>query len=214
MGLKLYADNPGRRTRQIISDVWFVVWCVGWILIARKLYDLLVPLAGPGRELESVGDSLSQNMVSAGDFIDGLPVVGDDLRGPFDRMGQAGQTLAAAGAAQQEVVTTAATYLSICLAVLAISLLALMWLPFRIRFVRRASAAQRFLHASGDLDVFALRALARQPLTALARISPDPAAAWRRGDPAAIRALAGLELRDEGLRVPGVTDVPWSRKGP
>ena len=182
MGLKLYADNPGRRTRQIISDVWFVVWCVGWILIARKLYDLLVPLAGPGRELESVGDSLSQNMVSAGDFIDGLPVVGDDLRGPFDRMGQAGQTLAAAGAAQQEVVTTAATYLSICLAVLAISLLALMWLPFRIRFVRRASAAQRFLHASGDLDLFALRALA-PALTALARISPDPAAAWRRGDP-------------------------------
>jgi hypothetical protein len=58
------------------------------------------------------------------------------------------------------------------------------------------------LRTSGDLDLFALRALARQPLTALARLHPDAADAWRRRDPEAVRALADLELRACGLKAP------------
>jgi hypothetical protein len=77
-----------------------------------------------------------------------------------------------------------------------------LWLWLRARFVRRATTAQRFIDTSEDLDLFALRAMVRQPMTALARISPDPAGAWRRGEPDVIRALAALELHDEGLRLP------------
>ncbi|HEX5970268.1 MAG TPA: hypothetical protein VFY88_17460, partial [Intrasporangium sp.] len=76
------------------------------------------------------------------------------------------------------------------------------WLWFRVRFVRSATTAQRFIDSNDDLDLFALRALANQPLTALARISDDPAGAWRRGEPGVIRALATLGLHDEGLRPP------------
>jgi hypothetical protein len=70
----------------------------------------------------------------------------------------------------------------------------------RGRFVRRATAAQRFIDAAADLDLFALRAMARQPMRRLAAVSPDPTGAWRRGDQATIRSLALLELRDSGLR--------------
>ena len=76
------------------------------------------------------------------------------------------------------------------------------YLPLRLRFVRRASAGQRFVDAGEDLDLFALRALSNQPLHVLARISPDPAGAWRRQDTGIVRALAELELRSDGLRPP------------
>jgi hypothetical protein len=44
--------------------------------------------------------------------------------------------------------------------------------------------------------------MARQPMRALAKVSDDPAGAWRRQDRVVIRELALLELRDQGLRPP------------
>jgi hypothetical protein len=95
-------------------------------------------------------------------------------------------------------------FVSVVLAVLAFASFAAFWIPLRVSFIRKASAAQRFVDANEDLDLFALRALARQPLHVLARISDDPAGAWRRGDRAIIDALAELELREEGLQLPAI----------
>jgi hypothetical protein len=39
-------------------------------------------------------------------------------------------------------------------------------------------------------------------LHVLARVSDDPAGAWRRGDRSVTDALAALELRANGLRLP------------
>ena len=55
---------------------------------------------------------------------------------------------------------------------------------------------------AADLDLFALRALSHQPLHVLAKISDDPAGAWREGDRSVIARLADLELRDCGLAAP------------
>jgi hypothetical protein len=77
------------------------------------------------------------------------------------------------------------------------------YLPARWRFVREARAGQRFVDGSADLELFALRAMANQPMHRLARVSDDPVRAWRSGDAAAVRALALLELGDAGLTPPG-----------
>ena len=77
-----------------------------------------------------------------------------------------------------------------------------LWSVLRIRFIRQASAAQGLIDDAADLDLFALRALARQPMPRLARISADPGGAWRRGEPDVIYRLAVLELRDAGLHPP------------
>ena len=90
------------------------------------------------------------------------------------------------------------------------------YLPLRWRFVREATAGRRFLEGTSDpathlerrLDLFALRALSRHPLHRLARVSDDPAGAWRRGDPDVVHALASLELRSTGLRVPDRSQGP------
>ena len=78
------------------------------------------------------------------------------------------------------------------------------YVPPRVRFVRRAGAGQRFLDSAADLDLFALRAMTNQPLHVLARISPDPAGAWRVRDRSVIDRLAALELRDVGLAMPAM----------
>ncbi len=206
MDLTLYADTPNRRARQIAADVWFVLWCALWVFLAIRLHELIVPLSGPGESLADVGDSLTENMTAAGEAVGGLPFVGDQVREPFDRVGAAGETLAAAGRGQQEVVERLAIFLPAALAFLAIALLAVVWLPLRLRFVARATAARRYLNRTNDTDLFALRALATQPLAELLLVDRNPVAAWRRGDPDAIRSLAALELRSEGLRIPGLTD--------
>ena len=59
-----------------------------------------------------------------------------------------------------------------------------------------------------DLDLFALRALAHQPLHRLAAISDDPARAWREQDADLVGRLAALELRDAGLRPDRVLAPP------
>ena len=79
------------------------------------------------------------------------------------------------------------------------------YLPLRYRFIRQATAGRRFVRSTDDLDLFALRAMARQPLHRLARISEDPVGAWRRGDPRVVRDLAALELRDSGLSMAAIS---------
>ncbi len=185
-----------------MADVGFVLWAIVWIWLASKMYDLVLMLGAPGVAIESAGTSLSDNMVSAGEAIDGLPVVGESVRTPFDRMSEAGASIADAGRGQQEAVTKLAWFAAFCVAAIPIATLAAIWLPLRVRFVRRINASQRFIDSAADLELFAVRALAHQPIAALAAIDPDPVARWRAGDPAVIRALAQLELRDEGLHAP------------
>ena len=128
-----------------------------------------------------------------------MPLIGEALQSPFDGMGSAAITIADAGQTSADAVGVLARFLAIALAVLGIASWAMVWVPLRVAFIRRATAARRFLDSTDDLDLFALRAMARQPLHLLARVSDDPAGAWRRGDQAVIAELASLELRAEGL---------------
>jgi hypothetical protein len=103
---------------------------------------------------------------------------------------------------QVAAVERAASLLGWLVFLIPVVLLLVLWLPARIRFFLRARAAQRFLDADADLDLFALRAMVGQPMHVIAAISDDPVAAWRRGDREVIRALAGIELRRTGLNPP------------
>jgi hypothetical protein len=199
---KYYSDLPARRTRQITGDLWLVGWTILWIWVAVKLHGLIMNLAAPGLAISDGAGNLATSIDSAGESIGGLPLVGDTLTGPFNGMSDAASAIASAGQTEADAVAALAMFLSVSLAVLAFASFAAWWLPIRYFFVRRASAAQRFVDANEDLDLFALRAMARQPLHVLARIHDDPAGSWRRGDRMVIDALAELELREEGLRMP------------
>lgn len=199
-----YSELPARRTRQLIGDAWLIAWSALWIWAALRLYDLIMNLAAPGLAVASGATDLADRFTSAGDSVGQVPLVGEALASPFSGMAGASESIADAGQATADAVAVLARFSAIALAVLAIATWALIWVPLRISFIRRATAARRFVDAQDDLDLFALRAMARQPLHLLAGISDDPAGAWRRGDREVIAALAGLELRAEGLRAPAL----------
>jgi hypothetical protein len=141
-------------------------------------------------------------MREAGEQAARVPGVGGDLRQPFDSASVTlGNIIASATELEQSIQRLAllggwVTFL------LPVAVVLALWLPRRIRFYRQARASQRFLDASADLDLFALRALASQPLYVLAGVSDDPVRAWREGDRVVIDALAEIELRRNGLRFP------------
>lgn len=204
--MKLYADAPGHRARQVVGDVLLALWVAVWVKLALVVHDATLALAAPGEQIERAGTGLAGKLRDAGSSVGGIPLVGDDVRAPFDGAGDAADQIAAAGSAQVEAVHTLAFWLGIAVAAIPILVLVAVYLPLRWKFVREATAGQRFVDSGSDVDLFALRAMANQPLHRLARISDDPVGAWRDGDPAVVRALAVLELRDVGLRPP--LDLP------
>lgn len=196
----LYAQIPARRSRQIAGDLAVLAWIALWVAFAYWLHGQLLRLAAPGRSLQSAGRGLADSLRAAGDKVGSIPLAGDALKAPLTAGSDAGRTLEHAGVAQQHAVSHLALWLPLLVAAMPIGYVLLRRLGGRLRWIRRANAAARVQASAGDSDLFALRALARQPIAELRRVSVDPAAAWRRGDPAIVRALAGLELRELGLR--------------
>lgn len=202
--MKLYAATPFHLLRQLLGDVLLLLWIAFWVWAGITVHDVTMELAGPGRQVAESATGLSGAMTDASGALAELPVVGEAARAPFDEAARAADRLAQAGRDQVASVERLALLLGVTVAAIAILLACLFHLPRRLEFVRRATAGARFVDANEDLDLFALRALSHQPLHVLARISDDPAGAWRRRDPDVVRRLAALELRDSGLSVPEV----------
>lgn len=196
--MKLYADVPHFRNRQILQDLALFLWIALWIRIGLKIDELVNRLAAPGETIERAGSGFSDTLRSVSERVGDVPVVGDALRAPFEAAADAGLVLQRAGAGQQEVVHTLAVWLGVLLAVIPISYVLYRYGPDRLRWVREASAAERLRIDAGDLRLFALRALATKPLYELQRAVPDPAAAFEAGD---FAPLARLELASLGLEV-------------
>lgn len=201
--MRLYAQNPALRLRQLAADVGLLVWTVGWVLAARAAHEAVLLLAGPGEAVEDLGRSVSGSMGSAAGVAEDLPVVGDELASPFEALAEASGSVRGAGQSAQDAVGTLAAVLAVALVVLPVGWLLLRWLPWRTRWVQEATAAGRVLAAgTPDLELLAARAMATAPLPRLAALPPGTGAAWRAGDPAAVRSLAALELDRLGLRLP------------
>ncbi|GAA4263152.1 hypothetical protein [Dactylosporangium darangshiense] len=198
--MKLYADRTPVAIRQLLTDALVVAWVYAWVRLGMALFDLIQRLAAPGRKLEGAGDGLAANLNSAGDKIKGVPGVPDSVAAPFTNAANAAMSLANAGREQQDIVNDLAWVLSIVVVVVPLLLVVGVWLPLRIRWIRRAGSAARLRSVAAGRDLLALRALATQPLRRLLRVDPEIAALWRRGDPDAVEALARLELRSLGLR--------------
>jgi hypothetical protein len=198
--MPLYAQHPVLRTRQLAADLGMLAWVVLWVLVARTVHRAVLVLAEPGKAVEDLGNSVAGNMNSAAGVAGDVPVVGDDLAAPFEALADASGSVTGAGQAAQDAVGTLATVLAVVLVVLPVGWLLLRWLPSRLRYAREAGAAARF--RLQDLEMLAARALATAPLTRLAALPAGTGAAWRAGDPEAVRALAALELQRLGLRLP------------
>jgi hypothetical protein len=200
--MKLYADVGARRFGQVAGDLMLVAWVWVCVELGRVVFRVTDALGAPGRKAAEAGDGLAGDLRRLSEPIGKVPAVGDQLRSPIDGAAGAAGKLAQAGRDQAHAVEQLAYVLAAVTIGLPVLFAVLIWVPRRIRFARRASAAQRFIDSAADLDLFALRAMANQPMHKLAKISDDPVAAWREGDAEVIAQLARLELRATGLKPP------------
>lgn len=179
-----------------------LTWVVVWVALARSVHSATMTLATPGHTLQGAGGSFRDRMLGAGDRVDDLPLIQDRLAEPLREVSGVGTDIALAGANLVTAAERLALIAALTTALIPITIVGAAWLLVRLGWIRRATATAQFIDSRDDLDLFALRAMAHQPMTALARISEDPAGAWRRGDVTVITALAELELADTGLRRP------------
>jgi hypothetical protein len=200
--VKLYSDVGVQRFGQVIGDLLLVGWIAFCTALGLTVFKTTNALGAPGRKASGAGDGLAEDLHRMSEPVGQVPAVGDQLRAPIDGAASAAARLAEAGRDQAHAVEQLAYLLAGVTIGLPVLFAVLIWLPRRIRFSRRATAAQKFIDNAADLDLFALRAMANQPMQRLAKISDDPVTAWREGDSAVIARLADLELRSSGLRAP------------
>ena len=196
----MYADRLPTAVRQLLTDLLIVFWVYAWIRAGLWINDMVQKLGVPGQKLEQAGTGIAGNLSDVSGKVGRVPLVGDDLTGPFNRAAGAANSLAEAGRQQQEVVGNLALAMSLLLISVPLALVLFLWLPLRLRWMRRAGVAVKVRDEPAGQDLLALRALASRPLNELVRLGPDIAQSWRNGDAAAVQALAALELRDLGLK--------------
>jgi hypothetical protein len=208
----LYARRSWRLVAQLTSDIFVVIWAIAWGLLGTVVDGAVSAAAGPARETARAVRRVSADFQEAAAKAASVPGIGDQLRRPFEAAVQRLNAVADSADRQVVLIEHAALALGWLTFLVPVLIVTVAWLPRRIRFVQQARAAQQFLDAQADLDLFALRAMATQPMHVLARISDDPVGAWRSGDQGLIDALADLELRRSGLRLS--LDRPVSSPGP
>ncbi len=198
----IYAQRPGRLVGQLLGDLFVLVWTVVWAVVGVFVRQTVAVLARPARATARPAARLAENFADAAGQAQQVPGVGDDLRRPFDAASQTLDNLITSANNQVASIERLALIMGWLVFLIPVTVVIAFWLPRRIRFYRLARAAQQFIDSSADLDLFALRAMASQPMHLLAAVTDDPVAAWRSGDTSVINRLAELELRRSGLRMP------------
>jgi len=198
--MRFYAERPARAARQLLADVLVIAWVWLVVTIAKAGRSLIAQLQGPADALTSAGQSVRDTFAGAAKTASHIPLVGEDLAKALGLGTGAGESLAAAGQRQEQILDTVGLWAAIAIVAFAAVPVVLLWLYVRLRYARAAGSA--VVARARDVDLLALRALTHRPTRQLLRVSGDPAGAWRRDDPGVVNDLAALELRALGLRPP------------
>ncbi|MFE1416116.1 hypothetical protein ACIGFK_40820 [Streptomyces sp. NPDC085524] len=200
--MRLYAQTRARRCRQVLADCLALLVIAAAVRFALAVHDGIMLLAEPGRKVEDAGGSLASGLGDAGDAASNVPLVGGILKKPLQSAADASNGLSDAGQSMQDVVGRVANLTAFALIVTSVAVVLVLWIPLRVRWIRRSALIQGLLDAPGGTDLLALRALTG-PMKDLARVPVPPgglADAWRRGDEQVINDLSRVALRHAGLR--------------
>ena len=194
-----YATTPARLTAQLLSDLLIAAWITVWVLVGVAVHHAIATFAKVGTQVKDGATGISDNLGSAGDSADRIPLVGDAVAKPLRAASEAALDLAGAGQSLNSTATWLAVLLAIAVAGPPILAVGMPWLFLRIRFFRRKWTVIALAQTPAGQQLLALRALANRPLRKLTEVNHDPVGAWRRENPTAVRGLAALELRSAGV---------------
>ena len=199
--LKPYADLPGMRARQLLGDACCLLWVAASCWAGVLVHRVVTALAGPARDVADGAGGLAEQLRDAAGTAGDVPLAGEDLGRALAGAASRADSVAAAGREQAGLVGDVALLCALAVALVPSVLALALHLPRRLRYARRAAAAQ-VLARGGGAELLALRALVGRPPEVLAGVAQDPLGGWRARDPQVVSALAALELRGLGLRPP------------
>ncbi|WP_251064056.1 hypothetical protein [Streptomyces sp. ISL-44] len=174
---------------------------VAAVRFALAVRNGIMLLAEPGRKVEDAGGSLASGLNDAGNAASNVPLVGGILKKPLQSAAEASNGLSDAGQSMQDIVGRLANLTAFALIVTSVAFVLALWLPPRVRWIRRSALIRGLVDAPGGADLLALRALTGS-VADLAAVSVPPgglADAWRRGDESVIGDLSRVALRQAGL---------------
>lgn len=197
--MRLYAELPGRRARQLLGDLFVAVWTAGALATGTTVGLALARVGDRTAALARQTRAAATDLHSSADSVAGVPFAGSRLASPLrsfgDRLGGLGHGLDGDTATLHR----AGLLFGLAFAVLGVAVPVLAWCLTRGRWVRRVASLTGHL-SEDDLEILACTAAAGAGLAALRRLPPGLVLAWRAGDPVARRAVAGVGLRTLGMR--------------
>ncbi|KMO96122.1 hypothetical protein, partial [Streptomyces roseus] len=147
--MRLYAQTRARRIRQVVADLTALVLMAVGVWFALAVHDGIMLLAEPGRKLEDASGSLASGLGDAGDAASRVPLIGDVLKKPLRSAADAGNGLSDAGQSMQDAVGRVADLTAFALITLSVAFVLALWLPPRVRWIRRSARIRGLLDAPG-----------------------------------------------------------------
>ena len=186
---------PGGRAHTLldaIAVIWTLLWLGAGVLVAQEVRGLA--------ELSDTAGRLGEAVVTVGETVESLPLVGAQVAEPAGQVRDAGADAIASARSARASARRVGVLLGVSIAAIPSLPVLLFYLPARIGTARERRALRRAVGAGHAADaVLALRAVTHLPYRTLSRVSDDPARDLERGDHA---ALADAELAWFGVRRP------------
>ncbi|GGT56000.1 hypothetical protein GCM10010271_69900 [Streptomyces kurssanovii] len=133
--MRIYAQTPARRNRQVLVDLLAVALIALTVWAAFFVREVIMLLAEPGRKVESSGDGLAEELGNVGDAASDVPLIGDVLKQPLQSAADASTGFADAGASLQETVAQVADVTATALIVIPVLLILALWLLPRLLWI-------------------------------------------------------------------------------
>lgn len=201
-----YARGP-RLVRQVAMDALVVLWGVLWFGAGQLVRRAVNASGAPARKTAEVTQAMVDDLDTIQRTLARIPAVGDDFGVPFRALMERLRQVVQHNTEQATQVGWMADIAGLLTFLIPTLVLVAVWLPGRWRFAAESAAATPHLDEAADLDLYALRAMANVPLAELAKVSSDPAGAWRAGETDVIVRLAALEMSRVGVKPPKLLDV-------
>lgn len=194
-----YAQVPAVRARQVVADAAWLLAAVLAVAVGRAVFRVLDAVATPVRDLAGGADRLREQLGSAGERAQDVPLAGRALAAPLTEAADGAASLAGAAGDQAQQISSAAQAVGTVVSLLLVAVATWCWARWRRRGWSRARTAQAWSQREGGRDWLALQALQTATPAQLQAVAADPVDGWRRGDPQVVRALADLHLTGVGL---------------
>lgn len=145
----LYPERPRARASAIVIDVVVLLLLIFCLQVGQSVQHSVGRLDSLGRGVQDAGRALDDGLQRAGRTARDVPLVGDDVEDGLARAGRSsGGRLADAGRTARREIDATAELLGWVAGGVPAAVIVALWLPGRVRAIRRLGAAHVVLRAA------------------------------------------------------------------